>query len=109
MQNRKNVTWRIGDDTQHELLNNWLDNQNNIQTSLANVALHMIDRFGYRNIMDYDIQKALHQEFPRGNITNYHQQTKEVSADNTPMDSKEKQLETSSNSFNNEYLYIRKS
>ncbi|HDX9632058.1 TPA: hypothetical protein ROY30_005846, partial [Bacillus cereus] len=40
-----------------------------IQVSLTSLVLHMIDRFGYKNITDHDIQKLLHQEFPLTSIT----------------------------------------
>lgn len=59
---RKNVTWRISEHPENEKLNNWLDQQKNIQDSITNIVLHMIDRFGDRNITDYDIQKMLYQE-----------------------------------------------
>jgi len=59
---RKNVTWRIADNPQNDLINDWLDQQKNIQDSITNIVLHMIDRFGIQNITDYDIQKILYQE-----------------------------------------------
>lgn len=59
---RKNVTWRISEHPENERLNNWLDQQKNIQDSITNIVLHMIDRFGNRNITNYDIQKILFQE-----------------------------------------------
>jgi len=62
MPNRKNVTWRIADNPQNDLINQWLDQQKNIQESITNIVLHMIDRFGIQNITDYDIQKILYQE-----------------------------------------------
>jgi len=66
---RKNVTWRIADNPQNDLINDWLDQQKNIQDSITNIVLHMIDRFGIQNITDYDIQKILYQELltePKG-------------------------------------------
>ncbi|SEP33466.1 hypothetical protein [Paenibacillus sp. OK076] len=59
---RKNVSWRVGELQEHEKINRWIDEQSNIQLSLASLVLHMIDRFGYRNITDHDIQKILYQE-----------------------------------------------
>jgi hypothetical protein len=63
---RKIVTWRVADTPQSDLINEWLDKQKNIQVSLTNLVLHMIDRFGMRDITDYDIQKVLYQEFSSG-------------------------------------------
>lgn len=62
MSTRKNVSWRVIDSPQRETINKWLDAQKNIQDSLTNIVLHMIERFGIRNITDYDIQKMLYQE-----------------------------------------------
>jgi hypothetical protein len=63
---RKIVTWRVADTPQSDLINEWLDKQQNIQVSLTNIVLHMINRFGIKDIMDYDIQRILYQEFSSG-------------------------------------------
>ncbi|MYL43980.1 hypothetical protein [Virgibacillus salexigens] len=62
MPNRKNVQWRVGEHSESDKINKWLDQQKNIQDSLTNIVLHMIERFGMQNITDYDIQKILYQE-----------------------------------------------
>ncbi|ARP44540.1 hypothetical protein GTHT12_03671 (plasmid) [Geobacillus thermodenitrificans] len=66
MTKRKIVTWRVADTPQSDLINEWLDKQQNIQVSLTNIVLHMINRFGIKDIMDYDIQRILYQEFSSG-------------------------------------------
>lgn len=69
---RANVSWKIKDIKDEEArskINKWCDQQEKIQVSLTSLVLHMIDRFGYKNITDHDIQKLLHQEFPLTNIT----------------------------------------
>ncbi|GAJ40284.1 MULTISPECIES: hypothetical protein [Bacillales] len=66
MAKRKIVTWRVADTPQSDLINEWLDKQQNIQVSLTNIVLHMINRFGIKDIMDYDIQRILYQEFSSG-------------------------------------------
>ena len=66
MAKRKIVTWRVADTPQSDLINEWLDKQQNIQVSLTNIVLHMINRFGIKDIMDYDIQRILSQEFSSG-------------------------------------------
>lgn len=62
MSKRKNVSWRVADDPKSEAINQWLDAQKNIQDSLTNIVLHTIERFGIRNITDYDIQKMLYRD-----------------------------------------------
>ncbi|WP_337035802.1 hypothetical protein [Paenibacillus illinoisensis] len=59
---RKHVSWRVGELKEHEKVNRWIDEQSNIQLSLASIVLHMVDRFGYRDITEHDIQKILYQE-----------------------------------------------
>ena len=59
---RKNVSLRVSEHPQSYLINQWLDEQKNIQESLTNIIMHMIERFGTRNITDYDIQKLLYQD-----------------------------------------------
>lgn len=66
MAKRKIVTWRVADTPQSDLINEWLDKQQNIQVSLTNIVLHMINRFGIKDIMDYDIQRILYREFSSG-------------------------------------------
>ena len=66
MAKRKIVTWRVADTPKSDLINEWLDKQQNIQVSLTNIVLHMINRFGIKDIMDYDIQRILYQEFSSG-------------------------------------------
>jgi hypothetical protein len=62
LSNRKNVTLRVSEHPQSHIINQWLDEQKNIQESLTNIVMHMIERFGIRNITDYDIQKLLYQD-----------------------------------------------
>jgi len=69
---RANVSWKIKDIKDEESrnkINKWCDNQEKIQVSLTSLVLHMIDRFGYKNITDHEIQKLLHQEFPLTHIS----------------------------------------
>ncbi|MGM9923927.1 MAG: hypothetical protein ACI35R_06765 [Bacillus sp. (in: firmicutes)] len=62
MSTRKNVSWRVSEHPQSDQINAWLDQQKNIQDSITNIVFHMIDRFGMRNITDYDIQKQLYND-----------------------------------------------
>src|SRR5699024_10126816 len=60
MKERKNVTWRVGEQSEKEKINKWSDKQDNIQVSLSNIVMHMINQFGYVNITDYQVQKKLY-------------------------------------------------
>lgn len=60
MKERKNVTWRVAEHSESKKINQWLDKQKNIQESIANIVLHMIDKYGYVNITDYQVQKQLY-------------------------------------------------
>lgn len=51
------VSWRINKLNDFQSLNKWVNAQGNIQISLTTLVRHMIDRFGYRDITDIDIQK----------------------------------------------------
>ena len=61
---RNFVSWRLDklSDTERAKINDWLDGQGNIQKSITNVVLHMIERFGHDDILDYEIQKTLYGE-----------------------------------------------
>lgn len=85
MAKRKIVTWRVADTPQSDLINEWLDKQQNIQVSLTNIVLHMINRFGIKDIMDYDIQRILYQEFSSGTS----KENRTVSNQNEEADNKE--------------------
>ncbi|MEB6550204.1 hypothetical protein MXL46_14000 [Heyndrickxia sporothermodurans] len=60
---RKIVSWRVSQHPSSDKLNRWCDSQSNINESISNIVLHMIEHFGYKNITDYDIQKALYLGF----------------------------------------------
>src|SRR5699024_4298306 len=68
MKERKNVTWRVGEQSEKEKINKWLDKKDNIQVSLANIVMHMINQFGYVKITDSQVQKQLY-----GKITDINQ------------------------------------
>ncbi|MEK3868310.1 MULTISPECIES: hypothetical protein [Paenibacillus] len=56
------VSWRINKLNDFQSLNKWVNAQGNIQISLTTLVRHMIDRFGYRDITDIDIQKTMFLE-----------------------------------------------
>jgi len=62
--NRKLISWRIDslDQREQDIINEWLDNQQNIQKSITNVVQHMINRFGTTDIMNFENQRALYTE-----------------------------------------------
>lgn len=61
---RTQITWKLDrlSKKQQEQANKWADQQQNIQTSVTNIILHMIDRYGYVDFMDFDVQKDLFKE-----------------------------------------------
>lgn len=62
---RKIISWRLERLSEHEqsVINQWADQQDNIQQSITNLVMHAINRFGPTvDIMNFDIQKALHAE-----------------------------------------------
>lgn len=64
------VSWRINKLNDFDSLNKWVNAQGNIQISLTTLVRHMIDRFGYRDITDIEIQKAMFLE-PYSNDLQY--------------------------------------
>lgn len=62
---RKNVSWRVSENDHPRAveINKWLNAQNNIQISLNNIVLHLIEKFGYKDVTDYEVQKALFLAF----------------------------------------------
>lgn len=76
MSNRGNVSWRVSKHPSSDKLNKWCDSQANIQESISNIVLHMIEKFGYRNITDYEVQKALFNSFE--SISNHSFPTTEI-------------------------------
>ena len=91
--NREQVSWRLKE-PHYQTFNDWCNAQDNVQESLTNIVLHLIERFGNRNIRDFDIQKALYQDLLSKNqieedhspkITedeNEEQTTESISSDN---------------------------
>jgi hypothetical protein len=66
--NREQVSWRLKE-PHYQTFNDWCNAQDNVQESLTNIVLHLIERFGNRNIRDFDIQKALYQDLLSKNQT----------------------------------------
>lgn len=58
--NRESFLWRLKEDQQK--INDWMDKQANISNSLRILVLHFIDKYGYQNVTDYEVQKALNLE-----------------------------------------------
>ncbi|MGG0878036.1 hypothetical protein [Bacillus inaquosorum] len=42
-------------------LNKWCNAQSNIEQSLTNLVLHMIDMIGYKDIRDFETQQELYE------------------------------------------------
>lgn len=44
------------------MVNRWADKQQNMQNSFTSIVLHMINRYGYVDFMDFDVQRELFTE-----------------------------------------------
>ncbi|MEX3625804.1 hypothetical protein [Viridibacillus arvi] len=62
---RTQVSWRLEKlkENEQKTIDAWLDHQGNIQTTLTNIAMHMINRFGNTDIMSYENQRELFNLF----------------------------------------------
>ena len=99
---RKNVSWRVSQHPSSDKLNKWCDQQANIQESISNVILHMIEIYGYRNITDYDIQRSLFNGLNTSNL-----QSIKVTAPESEIMNEEEDLTIKDNSYmNSEILEI---
>ena len=60
---RSLVSWRLGNlpKKERDLINKWLDSQQNINNSITNAILHVIDRAGVGDITSFETQKLLFQ------------------------------------------------
>lgn len=58
---RTNVSWRISKMNEQDKLNKWCNAQSNIEQSLTNLVLHMIDMIGYKDIRDFETQQELYK------------------------------------------------
>lgn len=61
---RSLVSWRLGNlpKKERDLINKWLDSQQNINNSITNAILHVIDRAGVGDITSFETQKLLFQK-----------------------------------------------
>lgn len=68
MANRKLISWRIDSlsESDQVKLNAWLDQQQNIQKSITNVVMHTINQLGISDVMSFENQKRLYQDFAAG-------------------------------------------
>lgn len=57
---RKTLNIRLEKLPHVDKVNKWLDCQANITDSVVNLVLHMIEKHGYRDVLDFDIQRELH-------------------------------------------------
>jgi len=64
---RKMISFKIENlpDKQRQIIDTWADGQSNIQQSLANIVMHIVDFVGNDDVMDFDVQRKLHTIFVR--------------------------------------------
>lgn len=62
---RKNISFKIENLPlkQQEIINAWADGQANIQQSLANLVMHVVNFTGNDDVMDFEVQGKLHTIF----------------------------------------------
>ena len=67
---RKMISFKLENftDKQRQIIDTWADNQANIQQSLANLVMHVVEYVGNVDVMDYDVQRKLHTMFTPGAI-----------------------------------------
>lgn len=58
----KQILVRLEGRPNMERIYKWLEAQNNASLSTLSMINHMIDRFGYVDIMDHEVSKKLYQE-----------------------------------------------
>lgn len=98
---RKQVSWRLDKLSEKEssIINTWLSEQANIQKTITNLALHAIERFGNKDILNHDIQKVLYSDnsmaqeevsIPRAEVTI----PKEIHQEAPPQKEKEAEKES---------------
>lgn len=57
---RSTYFWRYdGNPDAQKRINAWMDHQGNVRDSLQMLVLYFADRFGNKNVMDYEVQKQL--------------------------------------------------
>ncbi len=61
LKTRAVVSWRISKMKDQDKLNKWCNAQSNIEQSLTNLVLHMIDMIGYKDIRDFETQQELYE------------------------------------------------
>lgn len=59
---RKMISFKVENlpPKQQEIINKWADGQTNIQQSLANIVMHVVEFTGNADVMDFEVQRKLH-------------------------------------------------
>lgn len=62
---RKMISFKIENlpEKQRQIVDDWANGQVNIQQSLANIIMHIVEFTGNDDVMDFDIQRKLHKIF----------------------------------------------
>jgi len=78
---RKMISFKIENlpDKQRQIVDQWADGQSNIQQSLANIVMHVVEFVGNADVMDFDVQRKLHTIFV--NNESNHEQKQYLQAD----------------------------
>lgn len=62
---RKMISFKIENlpDKERKIVDAWANGQANIQQSLANIVMHVVNFTGNDDVMDFDVQRKLHTIF----------------------------------------------
>ena len=62
---RKMISFKIENlpDKERKIVDEWADGQKNINQSLANIVMHVVNLTGNTDVMDFDVQRKLHTIF----------------------------------------------
>lgn len=62
---RKMISFKIENlpAKQRRIVDEWANGQANIQQSLANIIMHVVEFTGNADVMDFDVQRKLHMIF----------------------------------------------
>ena len=62
---RKMISFKIENlpEKERKIVDEWANGQANIQQSLANIVMHVVNFTGNADVMDFDVQRKLHTIF----------------------------------------------
>ena len=64
---RKMISFKIENlpEKEHKIVDEWASKQTNIQQSLGNLIMHIVDYVGCVDVMEFEVQRKLHTIFSK--------------------------------------------